>query len=81
MANEYKLPYKGEEIVARLRKIDELATEKYVDQAIPKKLSELDNDEGYLKSFTETDPTVPSWVEITEDECRDILQNNLLLNG
>ena len=22
-----------------------------------------------------------SWVEITEDECRDILQNNLLLNG
>ena len=63
MANEYKLPYKGEEIVARLRKIDELATEKYVDQAIPKKLSELDNDEGYLKSFTETDPTVPSWAK------------------
>lgn len=27
------------------------------------KVSELENDAGYLKSFTETDPTVPSWAK------------------
>ena len=31
--------------------------------AIPTKVSELDNDEGYLTSFTETDPTVPAWAK------------------
>jgi hypothetical protein len=30
---------------------------------IPTKVSELDNDEGYLTSYTETDPTVPSWAK------------------
>ena len=30
---------------------------------IPTKVSELTNDSGYLKSYTETDPTVPSWAK------------------
>ena len=30
---------------------------------IPTKLSELTNDAGYLKSYTESDPTVPSWAK------------------
>ena len=30
---------------------------------IPKKVSELENDEEYLKSYTETDPTVPAWAK------------------
>jgi hypothetical protein len=30
---------------------------------IPTKISELENDEGYLTSYNETDPTVPSWAK------------------
>ena len=30
---------------------------------VPTKVSELTNDAGYLKSYTETDPTVPSWAK------------------
>jgi hypothetical protein len=30
---------------------------------IPTKTSELTNDSGFLTSFTETDPTVPSWAK------------------
>lgn len=30
---------------------------------VPTKVSELDNDKGYLTSFTESDPTVPSWAK------------------
>ena len=30
---------------------------------VPTKVSELTNDKGYLTSFTETDPTVPSWAK------------------
>lgn len=30
---------------------------------VPKKVSELENDSGYLTSYTETDPTVPSWAK------------------
>lgn len=30
---------------------------------VPTKVSELTNDSGYLTSFTETDPTVPSWAK------------------
>lgn len=30
---------------------------------IPTKVSELDNDENYLTSYTETDPTVPDWAK------------------
>lgn len=32
---------------------------------LPTKLSELENDKGYLTSYTETDPTVPSWAKAT----------------
>lgn len=30
---------------------------------VPTKVSELENDSGYLTSHTETDPTVPSWAK------------------
>lgn len=30
---------------------------------VPTKISELDNDSGYIKSYTETDPTVPAWAK------------------
>ena len=30
---------------------------------IPTKVSELENDSGYLTSYTETDPTVPAWAK------------------
>lgn len=30
---------------------------------VPTKMSELENDAGYLKSFTEADPTVPAWAK------------------
>ena len=33
---------------------------------VPTKVSELVNDAGYLKSFTETDPTVPAWAKTPE---------------
>ena len=32
---------------------------------IPTKTSQLTNDSGYLTSYTETDPTVPSWAKAT----------------
>jgi hypothetical protein len=33
--------------------------------AIPTNVSELNNDAGYITSYTETDPTVPSWAKQT----------------
>ena len=30
---------------------------------VPTKVSELDNDSGYLTNYTETDPTVPAWAK------------------
>ena len=33
------------------------------NRKIPTKVSELTNDSGYITSFTETDPTVPSWAK------------------
>lgn len=30
---------------------------------VPTKVSELENDSGYIKSYTETDPTVPAWAK------------------
>lgn len=32
---------------------------------IPKKVSELTNDSGFITSYTETDPTVPAWAKAT----------------
>ena len=40
-----------------------VATTAYVDNAVPTKTSDLTNDSGFLTSFTETDPTVPSWAK------------------
>ena len=34
-----------------------------IDRANPIKTSELTNDSGFLTSYTETDPTVPSWAK------------------
>lgn len=44
------------------------ANKKYVDDSvgalsIPTKTSDLTNDSGFLTSYTETDPTVPSWAK------------------
>lgn len=35
----------------------------HIAREIPTKVSQLDNDEGYLKSYTESDPTVPAWAK------------------
>lgn len=32
-------------------------------QEIPKKISDLQNDSGYITGYTETDPTVPDWAK------------------
>ena len=33
------------------------------NSAIPTKVSDLQNDSGFITSFTETDPTVPAWAK------------------
>ena len=33
---------------------------------VPTKVSELENDSGYLTSYTETDPTVPAWAKAAD---------------
>lgn len=43
--------------------IDIHLDEKADTTQIPTKVSQLTNDSGYLKSFTEKDPTVPSWAK------------------
>ena len=50
-----------------------VATTAYVDTMIsnnmpdvPTNVSELNNDAGYLTSYTETDPTVPSWAKAAQ---------------
>lgn len=41
-----------------------VALKKLIDSiTVPKKVSELTNDKGYLTSYTETDPTVPAWAK------------------
>ena len=59
MATEYKLSYTGSQINEKLGKIDSLAEK----SEIPSKLSDLQNDSGFLTSYTETDPTVPEWAK------------------
>ena len=56
---EYQLSYTASEIDRRLGKVDDLAEK----SEIPTKISELINDAGYIKNYTETDPTVPSWAK------------------
>ena len=44
----------------------DLVNKKYVDdriQTVPTNISAFTNDSGYLTSYTETDPTVPSWAK------------------
>lgn len=36
------------------------------DTFIPSKVSELENDAGYIDGYTETDPTVPEWAKAPE---------------
>jgi hypothetical protein len=41
-----------------------VALKKLIDAiVVPTKVSAFDNDKGYLTSFTETDPTVPTWAK------------------
>ena len=35
----------------------------YISGVVPTKVSDLTNDSGYISSYTETDPTVPSWAK------------------
>lgn len=42
---------------------DALLDDKADASAIPTKVSELTNDAGYIKGYTETDPTVPAWAK------------------
>lgn len=37
-----------------------------VVEDIPTKVSELNNDEGFITDYTETDPTVPNWAKQTQ---------------
>ena len=59
MATEYKLSYTATEIDAKLGKIDSLAEK----SKIPTNISQLNNDSGFITSYTETDPTVPAWAK------------------
>ena len=59
MAIEFKLPYTGNEISAKLAKIDNLAEK----SELPTKTSDLTNDSGFITGYVETDPTVPSWAK------------------
>lgn len=43
-----------------------LADRDFVTEAMPTNVSELANDSGYLTSYTEIDPTVPSWAKESE---------------
>ena len=59
MATEYQLSYTGSEINQKLGVIDQKANK----SEIPTKTSQLNNDSGFLTSYTETDPTVPNWAK------------------
>lgn len=48
---------------ANMEIIDKTLKEKANNGEIPTKLSELENDSGFIKDYTETDPTVPSYVK------------------
>lgn len=48
---------------ANMKIIDKTLKEKADNKDIPTKVSELENDSGFIKDFTEKDPTVPSHVK------------------
>ena len=39
------------------------AVHTHIQESMPKNVSELVNDKGYITGYTETDPTVPSWAK------------------
>lgn len=43
--------------------LNEAISKKADASAVPTKVSELENDAGYLTGYTETDPTVPAWAK------------------
>jgi hypothetical protein len=57
----------GEENVIEIVKVNGTAltpdSDKAVDVEVPTKVSDLTNDSGFITSYTETDPTVPSWAK------------------
>jgi len=64
--------YKGESGKTPVKWVDYFTPEDIVEIAeqitsleveVPTKLSELQNDVGFITSYTETDPTVPSWAK------------------
>jgi len=42
---------------------DDVYNKTEVDGKIPTKVSQLDNDSGFITGYTETDPTVPAWAK------------------
>jgi hypothetical protein len=68
MATEYKLSYTGSEIDAKLRQIDNLGNLATKDTVAKTDLASnvqtsLGKADTALQSYTETDPTVPSWAK------------------
>lgn len=57
----------GDGIVDNAEKLGGILAEAYAKKTdiptIPTKVSAFENDKGYLTSYTETDPTVPSWAK------------------
>lgn len=43
--------------------ISDLTDTNRIIPTVPETVSSFQNDAGYLTSFTETDPTVPSWAK------------------
>ena len=67
MAN-YVLEYTGPQVDTRLgttipTDISDLTDTNRVIPVVPETVSSFTNDAGYLTSYTETDPTVPSWAK------------------
>ena len=67
MAN-YVLDYTGPQVDTRLgitipSDISQLTDTNRIIPVVPETVSSFTNDAGYLTSFTETDPTVPSWAK------------------
>ena len=53
-------------ISAIIAEVENLLKDKADKSAIPTKVSQLDNDSGFISSYTETDPTVPDWAKQPE---------------
>ena len=49
-----------------IAEVENLLKDKADNSAIPTKVSQLDNDRGFISSYTETDPTVPDWAKASK---------------